>query len=89
MQVNPTANEVRQIVCRIFTELGLGTQDIDDMSETVLVEEGQIRARSYRTVDMMAMWLVEIGIVQFYDAEGNLVQRTNLLANIRPRQMAA
>lgn len=89
MRITPTAHEVRDIVRRIFSELGVDPTTIDGVSETILVDEGQVRARSYRIGEMMAMWLIEIGIVQFYDGEGNLVRRTNLLADIEPRRMAA
>ena len=37
----------------------------------------------------MAMWLIDIGIVQFYDEDGNMLHRTNLLAEVNPRRMAA
>jgi hypothetical protein len=37
----------------------------------------------------MAMWLVEVGIVQFYDAEGNILQTVNLFEEREPQRMAA
>ena len=37
----------------------------------------------------MAMWLLEIGIVQFYDADGNMLLTVNLLEELEPQRMAA
>jgi len=45
-----------------------------DVTETVLVDDGKDVARSYVADRLMAMWLVEEGIVQFYDADGNLLR---------------
>ena len=46
-------------------------------------------ARSYRTDGLMAMWLVEVGIVQFYDADGAMVRTINLLEEMEPLKVAA
>ena len=89
MTITPTAGEVRNIVNRIFASLGVSQQSIGDITEKVMIDEGRILARSYRVGDLMAMWLVDVGIIQFYDEEGNMIQRTNLLADIEPRKMAA
>jgi hypothetical protein len=89
MTISPEAGEVRAIVRRIFVELGVDRRTVDEMSETILVDEGRVRARSYRVDEMLAMWMLDIGIVQFYDAEGNMTHRANLLAEIQPRRMAA
>lgn len=89
MSISPDAVEVRAIVRRIFLELGVGEAALGDLSENVLIDDGRIQARSYRIDQFMAMWMIEVGIVQFYDDAGNMVRRTNLLAEIRPRRMAA
>ena len=89
MVVRPDAAEVRAIVRRIFTELGIDRLSLDDLSETILIDEGAIRARSYRIENLMAMWLMEIGIVQFYDDQGNMLRRANLLSEVEPRRVAA
>lgn len=89
MRISPDAVEVRAIVRRVFMELGVGDAALGDLSETILVDEGRLRARSYRLENLMAMWMIDIGIVQFYDEEGNMLRRTNLLAEIGPRRMAA
>ena len=89
MVFSPDAVEVRTIVRRIFSELGVDRFALNDLSETILIDEGTIRARSYRIENLMAMWLMDVGIVQFYDDEGNMLRRTNLLTEVAPRRMAA
>ena len=89
MRICPDAVEVRAIVRRAFLDLGITDAVLSDLSETVLVDEGRACARSYRIAEFMAMWLIDVGIVQFYDNEGNMLRRVNLLAEIEPRRMAA
>jgi hypothetical protein len=89
MVVCPDAVQVRSIVRRIFTELGIDRLSLEELSETILIDEGTIRARSYRIENLMAMWLMDVGIVQFYDDEGNMLRRANLLLEAAPRRMAA
>lgn len=37
----------------------------------------------------MAMWMVEVGIVQFYDGRGRMLGTINLFETLRPKRMAA
>jgi hypothetical protein len=60
-----------------------------DLEETILIDDGKHAARSYRVQDYMAMWLLDVGIVQFYDAEGNMLATVNLLKDLEPVKMAA
>lgn len=89
MYVVPTAGEVRAIVRRTLLELGVESSLLADLAETLMIDEGQIRARSYRLDDYMAMWLMDVGILQFYDADGNMLRRTNLHAEFAPHRVAA
>ncbi len=89
MLISPDVGEVRAIVRRIFGDLGVEPKTMFDLSETILVDEGRIRARSYRVEDLMAMWMIDLGILQFYDAEGNMLRRANLFSESGPRRMAA
>lgn len=89
MRICPEAAEVRSIVRQVFVQLGVTDDALEDLSETILIDDGRPCARSYRLENYMAMWLIDIGIVQFYDQEGNMVHRTNLLAEAQPRRMAA
>jgi hypothetical protein len=69
--------------------LGVDQTRLPDLAETLLIDDGQIRARSYRLDEFMAMWMMDVGIVQFYDKQGNMIRRMNLFAEIQPRRMAA
>lgn len=89
MQTSPNAIEVRGMVRRIFEDLGVQSRTLRDLSESILLDEGRIRARSYRADEFMAMWMVDIGLLQVYDGEGNMLHRANLLAELAPRRMAA
>ena len=35
------------------------------------------------------MWLVEVAIVQFYDADGEMLRTVNLFQELKPLKMAA
>jgi hypothetical protein len=37
----------------------------------------------------MAMWLLDAGIIQFYDADGTMLRTINLLKELRPHTAAA
>jgi hypothetical protein len=89
MTVEPYPHEVRRLVIRIFEELGAAIPTLFDLEETILNYDGKYTVRSYRVTGYMAMWLVEVGIVQFYDAEGNMLATVNLLKEPEPMKMAA
>ena len=89
MTVEPGPNEVRRLVIQTLEELGASMPSLLDLEETLLIDEGKYAARSYRVHGYMAMWLIEVGIVQFYDAEGNMLATVNLLRELEPMQMAA
>lgn len=89
MQISPDAAEVRDIVRQMLIGLGVDRETLNDLSETLLVDDGKCCARTYRADRFMAMWLIDVGIVQMYDDDGNMVGRANLLTEIEPRRMAA
>ena len=91
MRVAPDATEVREMVRHAFLDLGIGESTLAELAESIMIDEGRARARSYRIADLMAMWMIDIGIVQFYDSEGNMLRRLNLLMEVepQPRRMAA
>ena len=60
-----------------------------DIDETILIDDGSYAARTYKVDDYMAMWLVGVGIVQFYDAEGNMLLHRQLLEKQGTAGMAA
>lgn len=66
-----------------------GTRATLEIDETVLIDQGRYVARSYRAAGYMAMWLVPVGIVQFYDGGGEMLGTVNLFEALRPKRMAA
>ena len=69
--------------------LSAATPILFDLEETILINGGKYTARSYRVQGYMALWLVSVGIVQFYDAEGNMLATVNLFKELEPLKMAA
>ncbi|MGA2258917.1 MAG: hypothetical protein ABSG53_29970 [Thermoguttaceae bacterium] len=65
------------------------TPVLPEIDETILIDEGHYVARSYRTKGYMAMWLVAVGIVQFYDERGQMLATINLFELLRPQKIAA
>ncbi|HUY36362.1 MAG TPA: hypothetical protein VMV69_26730 [Pirellulales bacterium] len=89
MRVSPSANVVRELVRRTFRTFSFRKAARTDLNETILIDEGRCVGRSYRAGGFMAMWMVEVGLVQFYDAEGNMLQTVNLFEGIESQRMAA
>jgi len=87
--MEPHPYEVRDLVVRTFAELGAGLRGLGDLEETLLLDSGKYVARTYRLAGLMAMWLVQVGIVQFYDAEGRMLRTVNLFQELEPVKMAA
>ena len=89
MTVSQDPKQIKQIVARAFEELGAKTDESPDLNETLLIHDGHYVARSYRAGELMAMWFVDNGFIQFYDAEGNMLRTVNLYPEITDRRMAA
>jgi hypothetical protein len=89
MKVGPYPYEVRELVLQTFAQLGVSIPNPLDLDETIILDDGRYRARSYRAGGMMAMWLIFAGIVQFYDAAGNMLRTVNLFEEQEPQRMAA
>lgn len=89
MRMDPLPQEVRELVVRTFEYFDVVIEDPWDVDETILIDDGRYTARSYEIDGYMAMWLLDIGIVQFYDAEGNMLHTVNLLEEFEPQRMAA
>jgi hypothetical protein len=60
-----------------------------EIDETILIDQGRYVARSYRAAGYLAMWLVAVGIVQFYDSRGRMLGTINLFESLRPKRLAA
>ena len=89
MRIAPRSEEVREIVARTFADFGQDMFDSSEMKETIMIDDGRYVARTYRTEGYMAMWLIRVGIVQFYDDEGNMLRTINLLRGLEPQRMVA
>ena len=89
MRTDPLPQEVRELVLRTFQGFDVEVFSSSDLDETILLDDGRYTARTYRVDGYMAMWLVEIGIVQFYDARGAMLLTVNLLEELEPQRMAA
>ena len=90
MLVSPTAAEVRWIVEESFQRyFNITSEEIQELVETPVVDSGRCMARSYRVANLLAMWLVDVGILQFYDDQGRMLRRANLFAEIETHSAAA
>jgi len=86
-----TPTSVRQLVVEHFARFGADPQEADACAETILIRDGKYRGRSYRTSELLAMWMIEIGLVQFYAADGAMLATVSLDERTAPqmRKMAA
>lgn len=89
MTTAPQPDDVRQLVIRTFGECGKGLPNAGEWSETILIDQGKCVARSYRLQGFLAMWLLETGILQFYDPAGNMLRTVNLGEKLAPHREAA
>jgi hypothetical protein len=89
MTVAPHPGQVRSLVVSTLQSFGANVFSDLQVEETLLVQDGRCMARSYRTCDHFAMWLVEVGLLQFYNAEGDVLLVLNLLEGAAPGKVAA
>jgi hypothetical protein len=88
MRVIPTAAEIRTLAADIFCSFGENVGPLD-LHETMRIDGGKLVARTYRTETLWAMWMIEIGLVQFYDEDGNMLRTVNLFEELEPIRVAA
>jgi hypothetical protein len=89
MTATPQPDRVRQLIARTFEEFGVPIDNELELNETLLIESRRLVARSYRAGDLMAMWLIGAGLVQFYDGDGAMLRTVNLFKFVQPKRMAA
>ncbi len=89
MRIKPKAKHVRRLVVEAFEAFGGQELGPLDLEETLLIDAGRCAARSYRAGPLMAMWLVDVGVVQFYDAEGNMLATRDFCCDPQPMRKAA
>jgi hypothetical protein len=75
---------VQRIVARAFRELGA---DDESILETIFVDRGRCVARTYRTGDWTATWIIDEGAIEFHDAQKHLL-RTITLADEEQQRAA-
>jgi hypothetical protein len=89
MRLHMHAADVRHLVSRYFLELGLEPDEVSDLQENIRIDRGQCVARCYRASEMFAMWLIDCGVLQFYDADGEMLHTINLFTELQPQRAAA
>ena len=89
MRTDPLPHEVREMVMRSFQDFGAAIFELRQVDETILFDRGRAVARSYKADGFMAMWLLRVGVVQFYDADGNMLMTVNMLEELEPQRLAA
>ena len=89
MRTDPLPYDVRELVIRTFEYFDVFLESPWDLDETILLDDGRYSARTYEAEGHMAMWLLDIGIVQFYDPDGNMLRTVNLFEELEPQRMAA
>jgi hypothetical protein len=89
MTISPHPDSIRDIVFRTFLELDVPEGHLTDLDERIMLDDGRYVARSYRVDEFLAMWLIDVGLVQFYDGAGNMLRTVNLFEEIQPHRMAA
>jgi len=87
VSLNPTA--VRQIVLDVFQQYQPEAADGGRLEEHIRIQEGRLAARCYRDQQLFAMWLVDVGLLQFYDQQGNMLRTINLLTRTESSRIAA
>jgi hypothetical protein len=83
------AADVRRLVAHYFLNLGVDDADVDDMQENIRIDRGRCVARCYRVAEMFAMWMIDVGVLQFYDADGEMLHTVNLFTELQPQRAAA
>lgn len=89
MTVQPSSHEVKRIVTRAFSELGVATHCLFSIHETEIRQRGSCVARTYRAERLKARWDVYEGRVEFFNEAGRLIHALNLFEETVPQLVAA
>ena len=89
MRLHMNAADVRRLVTHYFLDLGVDSADVDDIQENIRIDRGRCVARCYRVAEMFAMWMIDVGVLQFYDADGEMLHTVNLFTELQPQRAAA
>ena len=63
---------IRRLVLDTFRHYGAEESELAAMTDTLLIREGRYCGRSFRTENLMAMWMA--GLVQFYSRDGEMLE---------------
>ncbi len=88
MCVMPTAAEVRRLVAATFRDFGVECGPLE-LDESMRIDGGKLVARTYRSDTHWAMWMIEIGLLQFYADDGQMLRTVNLFEELEPVRAAA
>jgi hypothetical protein len=80
---------VKQLVLQTFLDLGAGSLSLFNLRETCLADRGRRVAHTYRAGTLRAVWTIDEGIVEIYDARGRLFRVVNLLSEKAAQLLAA
>jgi hypothetical protein len=89
MRLHMNAADVRGLVASHFLKLGADADDVADVQENIRIDRGRCVARCYRGTELFAMWLIDVGVLQFYDADGEMLHMVNLFTELQPTRAAA
>jgi hypothetical protein len=89
MRLHMNAADVRDLVARHFLTLGADSLEVEDLQENIRIDRGRCVARCYRVAEMFAMWLIDVGVLQFYGADGEMLHTVNLFTELQPQRAAA
>jgi hypothetical protein len=89
MRVEPRPGHVRRLVLGVFRSLGEATPSVFDVEESVMIDRGQCLGRKYRADRFTAVWLIDVGLIRFYDCRGKMLRTINLFEKLAPQRMAA
>ena len=89
MRLRMNAADVRRLVTHYFLDLGVDSVEVDDIQENIRIDRGRCVARCYRIGEMFAMWMIDVGLLQFYDADGEMLHSVNLFTEMQPQRAAA
>lgn len=70
--------QVRELVGQTLAEFGVSPEQLEHCKDTILIQDGHYCGRSFRVDGYLAMWMVEIGLLQFYDRDGALLKTITL-----------
>lgn len=85
----PTPQDVRRLIVEQFHRFGATDASADTLAETILIRDGRYRGRTFRAGGLMAMWMVDIGLIQLYGADGEMLAAFSLDRRPAPHQAAA